>query len=250
MAGASIKPKSFIQADLAHDQDTTQNVQVPQETYRWQPQIARPEPVHSYNKATNTGTKRFLNFLTARISPKPSIISVYPSPPPAYTPHPPPPTPITIVIGNSESAHVSQDLSQATRDMLQTDSYASRVSSPLPSPARTKSIGPDTPVFKSFSAAPPPVPPKPEPKVKTDSIKLLPRIMIVACTFIPSLSDELTVKIGEPLMMIEEYEDEWCLVQRVGTGAFERGVVPRFCLQECPDRAISILRKQLMENHQ
>jgi hypothetical protein len=31
--------------------------------------------------------------------------------------------------------------------------------------------------------------------------------------------------------MIEEYEDEWCLVQRVGR-TDQRGVIPRFCLIE------------------
>lgn len=55
--------------------------------------------------------------------------------------------------------------------------------------------------------------------------------MSVAALYVPSLSDELPIKLGETLRMIAEYEDEWCLVQRVGR-ADERGVVPRFCLVE------------------
>ena len=55
--------------------------------------------------------------------------------------------------------------------------------------------------------------------------------MIVAALYVPSLSDELPIRLGETIRMIEEYEDEWCLVQRVGR-TDQRGVVPRFCLTE------------------
>ncbi|KAI0819000.1 hypothetical protein BC629DRAFT_690575 [Irpex lacteus] len=68
----------------------------------------------------------------------------------------------------------------------------------------------------------------------SQAAKPLPRLMAVLCTFTPSLADELSISIGEPVMLLEEYEDEWCLVQRVGKSDAERGVVPRFCLQEAP----------------
>lgn len=55
--------------------------------------------------------------------------------------------------------------------------------------------------------------------------------MTVAVLYVPSLSDELPIRLGETIRMIEEYEDEWCLVQRVGR-TNERGVIPRFCLIE------------------
>ena len=55
--------------------------------------------------------------------------------------------------------------------------------------------------------------------------------MIVVALYVPSLSDELSIRLGETIRMIEEYEDEWCLVQRVGR-TDERGVIPRFCLTE------------------
>ena len=108
----------------------------------------------------------------------------------------------------------------------------------MPSPVRTKSIGPDTPLYKSLSIAPS-VTPNPKSNTKGGGAGLagsLPRVMIVSSTFVPSLDDELTVRPGELLMMHEEYEDQWCLVQRVGSRSAERGVVPRFCLQEAPER--------------
>lgn len=55
--------------------------------------------------------------------------------------------------------------------------------------------------------------------------------MTMTMLYVPSLSDELSIRLGETLRMIEEYEDEWCLVQRVGR-TDERGVIPRFCLVE------------------
>lgn len=59
--------------------------------------------------------------------------------------------------------------------------------------------------------------------------------MVVAALYVPSLSDELPIRLGETIRMIEEYEDQWCLVQRVQGRSDERGVVPRFCLTERKD---------------
>ena len=118
---------------------------------------------------------------------------------------------------------------------------------PLPSPVRTKSIGPDTPLFKSLASAPSLAPP-PQPSIQKLGLsgipKGLPRIMIVGSTFVPSLDDELTVRIGELLMMLEEYEDQWCLVQRASKSLPERGVVPRFCLHEAPERLPVMLHRK------
>ena len=58
--------------------------------------------------------------------------------------------------------------------------------------------------------------------------------MVVVCSFSPSLADELAINVGEPLKLIQEYEDEWCLVQRIGKNDSERGVIPRFCIQDIP----------------
>lgn len=63
-------------------------------------------------------------------------------------------------------------------------------------------------------------------------LQKLPRLMTVATTFTPSLDDELAIKLGDTIRMVEEYRDGWCLVQRVGRIDAPKGVVPRFCLQE------------------
>lgn len=64
--------------------------------------------------------------------------------------------------------------------------------------------------------------------------RLLPRTMVVATSFQPTRPDELGLRTGETLRLIREFDDEWCLVQRVGRSNAERGVVPRFCLSEHP----------------
>jgi hypothetical protein len=62
--------------------------------------------------------------------------------------------------------------------------------------------------------------------------KKLPRLMNVITTFAPTLDDELLVKVGETIRLVDEYNDGWCLVQRVGKVDAPKGVVPRFCLEE------------------
>ena len=94
--------------------------------------------------------------------------------------------------------------------------------SPVPSPRRTSSFIKEAPTEANL---------KPKPSLKGQK---LPRKMLVEHTFIPSLADELSIKVGEVLTMLEEYEDEWCLVERIGARSGERGVVPRFCLKERP----------------
>jgi len=95
-------------------------------------------------------------------------------------------------------------------------------SAPLKSPART-----------AASSRPPLV--KPQLSLAKPSDKRLPRLMTVATAYVPSLSDELPIKTGETVRMIEEYEDEWCLIQRVERPDDEKGVCPRLCLIERPE---------------
>ncbi|TFK88324.1 hypothetical protein K466DRAFT_77071 [Polyporus arcularius HHB13444] len=97
------------------------------------------------------------------------------------------------------------------------------VATPVPSPRRTSSFGMEGLGEQANLKA--------KPSIKGQK---LPRRMLVEHTFIPSLADELAVKVGEVLNMLEEYEDEWCLVERLGSRSGERGVVPRFCLKERP----------------
>ncbi len=58
--------------------------------------------------------------------------------------------------------------------------------------------------------------------------------MLVSTSFKPTRDDELAVRAGEALRVLKEFEDEWCLVQRVGSADAEKGVVPRFCLVDRP----------------
>jgi hypothetical protein len=61
--------------------------------------------------------------------------------------------------------------------------------------------------------------------------------MLVATSFHPTRDDELAVRAGETLRLLKEFEDEWCLVQRVGHPDADKGVVPRFCLIDRPSVA-------------
>jgi len=65
-----------------------------------------------------------------------------------------------------------------------------------------------------------------------DQNSRLPRLMTVVTAFTPNLTDELSIEIGEPVRMLDEYRDGWCLVQRVTKSDAPKGVVPRFCLHE------------------
>jgi hypothetical protein len=56
--------------------------------------------------------------------------------------------------------------------------------------------------------------------------------MTVIAPFTPTLEDELPLKVGDTVRIIEEYKDQWCMVQMVGRMDSPRGVVPCVCLQE------------------
>lgn len=61
----------------------------------------------------------------------------------------------------------------------------------------------------------------------------LPRLMIVTTVFTPTMDDELAVEIGEVVRLLSEFQDGWCLIQRVGKRVENVwGVCPKFCLQE------------------
>lgn len=89
-----------------------------------------------------------------------------------------------------------------------------------PNPARNSSFGLHPVVSTKLSS------------YSRHSEKKFPRLMNVVNSFEPSMEDELMITVGETIRILEEYEDEWCLVQRVGRIDAEKGVVPRFCLTE------------------
>ena len=117
------------------------------------------------------------------------------------------------------------------------------------SPRRTAS----TPVRESFDLPPVPTPsprsasfqhhitdtaPASAPRASLASLSgrksALPRLMIVTTSFESTRHDELSLRTGETMRLIREFDDEWCLVQPVGRHTAERGVVPRLCLSERP----------------
>ncbi|RDB22178.1 hypothetical protein Hypma_010610 [Hypsizygus marmoreus] len=139
----------------------------------------------------------------------PRLIPIPPSPA-ASTTHPPtPPTP------------------PATRKATSFASRAEQPAMPMPSP-RSESFAthdialPIDPIRNSAASG----------SDESGSSQRLPRLMTVAASFTPTLDDELAIKLGDTVRMVDEYRDGWCLVQRVGRIDAPKGAVPRFCLQE------------------
>lgn len=106
------------------------------------------------------------------------------------------------------------------------------------SPKATLQISP--PPSYNFPSGNGKVPPSPRtaasiaPRLPQMPSARLPRLVVVETTFQATLHDELEIRVGEILRLLEEYEDEWCLVQRVGPKDSEKGVVPRFCVVDKP----------------
>jgi len=113
---------------------------------------------------------------------------------------------------------------------------------PVISPARSESFAP-----KDLTPPSPPNPPASSTsgsgldpagsqigssRVGHDINMKLPRLMNVVALFTPNLPDELRVKIGDTVRIIEEYKDGWCFVQFLGRRDAPKGLVPLVCLQE------------------
>ncbi|KAF9469383.1 hypothetical protein BDZ94DRAFT_378270 [Collybia nuda] len=133
------------------------------------------------------------------------VIPIPPSPPTPPSLPPTPPTPPANRKTKSSFSHLAEE-------------------APLPTPS---------PRSESFAAQDIVLPREPADTFTEDSgLQKLPRLMTVVTTFTPSLDDELAIKLGDTIRMVEEYRDGWCLVQRVGRLDAPKGVVPRFCLRE------------------
>ena len=74
--------------------------------------------------------------------------------------------------------------------------------------------------------------PRSDDGVGTDQNSTFPRLMTVVTAFAPNLADEVAIEIDEPVCLLDEYRDGWCLVQRVTKSDAPKGVVPRSCLCE------------------
>ncbi|KAF8809008.1 hypothetical protein BYT27DRAFT_7094930 [Phlegmacium glaucopus] len=97
---------------------------------------------------------------------------------------------------------------------------------PIISPARSESFAPKDLIIPS----PPTLPSSSRVERGTD-VKL-PRLMNVVALYTPNLPDELHIKVGDTLRIIEDYKDGWCFVQFLGRKDAPKGVVPLMCLQE------------------
>ncbi|KAF7979612.1 hypothetical protein HWV62_41938 [Athelia sp. TMB] len=117
--------------------------------------------------------------------------------------------------------------------------HGAMISKPMPtippmptSDQQQQPMPPTPPAFRApvFEA------PAPHASSAPDAVneRRFPRLMDVATAFTPSLDDELSLALGETIRLLEEFEDSWCLVQRVGRRNAPQGVVPRFCLVERP----------------
>lgn len=58
------------------------------------------------------------------------------------------------------------------------------------------------------------------------------RVHRVQLDFMPSMADELEVKVGELVRLVHEYDDGWCMCVRFDRSA--SGVVPRSCMSQQP----------------
>ncbi|KAH9079290.1 hypothetical protein EDB83DRAFT_1255026 [Lactarius deliciosus] len=149
-----------------------------------------------------------------------------PSPPPTYrvlglqtVPLPPPP-PDTATAAIPPPTPMSRKFSEPTSTPLRDSFDLPPVPSPRSASFNTSTTAPPVPRTTGIPAVFAP--------------KALPRLMVVSTAFHPTRDDELGVRAGETLRLLKEFEDEWCLVQRVGRPDADKGVVPRFCLADRP----------------
>ncbi|EKM55023.1 uncharacterized protein PHACADRAFT_183876 [Phanerochaete carnosa HHB-10118-sp] len=215
--GGYVPKEAIAKESSAPALDTDDKADRELKTYKWQ-RIALPASAHSLDKTVTKGPTRFFKPFNLRPAPLP----LKSTPPTAHTMQTPAPL-VTVRFADKDEKEARRMTPHVnvTMQMLKSGDAAS----PLQSPVRGVSMGPDSPMFKSLASAS---------KLAGAGKKDLPRLMVVVSTYVPSLPDELHIAVGEPLRMHDEYEDEWCLVQRMVGSDEERGVVPRFCLQEVP----------------
>lgn len=140
-----------------------------------------------------------------------------------------PPTPPTISLPTPTPPTPPASFKLKTTWEAETPQTPTRMD--FPSPVRSASFAHQQSMSLAAAAPPSSSPLSAPPPTNMASGGHLPRAMIVSQTFAANLSDELVVRHAEPLTMLEEYADGWCLCQRANG---ERGVVPRFCVTERP----------------
>lgn len=108
---------------------------------------------------------------------------------------------------------------------------------PIKSPARSESFVPKElvipvpPASASSTFRSPAFTNSPRGEFGPDNLRA-PRLMNVIAAYTPTLPDELSVKVGDTVRLIQEYRDGWCFAQYVGRVDAPKGVVPLVCLEE------------------
>ena len=107
---------------------------------------------------------------------------------------------------------------------------------PVKSPARSESFAPKELVIPnppaSTSSTVQSAPLTNSPRRDSGSDNLRPRLVNVIAPYTPTLPDELSIKVGDTIRLIQEYRDGWGFAQYVGKADAPKGVVPLVCLEE------------------
>ncbi|KAK7019508.1 hypothetical protein R3P38DRAFT_2973894 [Favolaschia claudopus] len=167
---------------------------------KFAPSERSPPPSYMANDAKKFGSPSSSPFGTS--------IPLPPSPPHESTLPPTPPTP-----------PAKKKLNPFSREFPPAKTAPSELPPPIPSPARSASFAQHQSAHMSTME-------------KVDEETAMPRLMNVINSFIPTMEDELPIQIGDTLRLLEEYQDGWALVQRVGRIDAPSGVVPRTCITD------------------
>jgi Variant SH3 domain len=209
------------------------------------PTLAFPKPLAEKNRRTPRGKPAWLSPITTNeeVRSPPQTYSMSSAEQEVLIPIPPPRSPQKF-----KTTPMSPTIPITRQSYLSVKSRISQHSLIIPdfdlvsvvSPARSESFAPKDLVLPS----PPPTPTSSafglnstrsqivSSRVEHDKGVELPRLMNVVALFTPNLPDELNVKVGDTVRIIEEYKDGWCFVQFSGEKDAPKGVVPLVCLQE------------------
>jgi len=194
------------------------------------PDAACISKIRSYHMPVPQVSKPVEKFKQMRLVTDHVSVSSDGSPPPSYTtPRKQQVTPTSLPIGKSSTHPARGNFIPSSRVPTDLPSAKSPI---IPHPYEAPQV-PSQTEFASVLAV------KPAPNAsQTVEVDRSPpneafRLMIVMYVFEPTLVDELALNIGETVRLLEEYRDGWCLVQHISRSHRIRGVVPRFCLEDC-----------------
>ncbi|CAA7270927.1 unnamed protein product [Cyclocybe aegerita] len=191
-----------------------------------------PPPAYAVAAATSQGYQ------------SPHLVPIPPLLPPQksrYNMEVPPPTPPA-----SRKSHASSGTAVTSEQAPESGQFLTVKNdepAPVLSPARSESFAPKDLVAPPAPVHSPPWSAKLSPPNSALSDSSLgtpttpngtraPRLMNVVAPFVPTLPDELRVKVGDTVRVLQTYRDGWCFVQFVGKADAPKGVVPIVCLRD------------------